>query len=225
MNQDQARTNDIAVDLGVLACFLVFGLGSGLLFAWLVSRSSLQSFFFLRGDKFLIPRHSYWLSLGLVQLLGLIGAYVVCIARHWITRPISGVRLLSAALIIGFATPVLRLLTPAMNSRIGLDWDLIAAPIGFLFLLSCALCIFSGNLKLLPIAMVWNLLFAEAGVAFNYVAVRIVGRSDSYEFVQWPVLYAMLALSFGNWLIWRQRVNSERAAEHALGADSPVSSL
>ena len=105
-----------------------------------------------------------------------------------------------------------------MNSWLGLNWDFIVAPIVFLFLLSCALCILSGNLKLLPIAIVWNVLFVAAAFGFIYVAVRMMGRSESYEFVQWPVLDAMLALSVGNWIIWQQRVILERTAEQALGA-------
>jgi hypothetical protein len=134
-------------------------------------------------------------------------------------------RLLSAAVIIGLATPGLRFLTPLMNSRIGLNWDLLAAPVVFLVLLSFALCVLSGNLKLLPIAIVWNLLFLTVGFGFIYIGVQMIGRSDNYQFVQWPVLAAMLGLSFGNWLALRQRVKSHRAAEQALGADSPPSSL
>jgi hypothetical protein len=224
MNRCPANTNSIVADLAVLACFFIFGFLSGLFFAFLVSRSSWQSFFFLKGDKFLIPRYSYWFALSLIQLLGLSGAYQVCVVRHLVIHPISRGRLLPAALIVGLAAPVLRLLTPLMNSRIGLDWDLVVAPIAFIFLLSCALCISSGKLKLLPIAIGWNVLFTAAGFAFIYVSVRMVGRKDSYEFVQWPILYSMLALSFGNWLIWRQRVEFKSAAEQAPGADSPVGS-
>jgi hypothetical protein len=198
----------------------VFGALSGFFFALLVSRPYLQEFFFFKGDKFLIPRYSYWLTFSLLQLFGLSGAYSVCVARNWI-RPISSGRLLSVALIIGLATPVLRLFTPLMNSRIGLNWDFVAAPIVFLFLLACALCISSGSLRILPIAVVWILLFLAAGFGFVYVVVRLIGRIDTYTFVQWPFLEAMLALSFGNWLVWRQRVNHIGAAQQVLAAESP----
>ena len=224
MKRGPANTNSIVADLPVLACFFIFGCLSGVLFAFLVSRSSLQSFFFLRGDKFLVPRYSYWCALSLIQLSGLSGAYGVSVVSHLVIHPICRGRLFSTALIIGLAAPALRLLTPLMNSRIGWDWDLVAAPVGFIFLLSCALCIASGKLKLLPIALIWNVLFTVAGLAFIYVSVRIAGRRESYEFVQWPILYSMLALSFGNWLIWRQRVEFKSTAEQALGADSPVGS-
>ena len=38
--------------------------------------------------------------------------------------------------------------------------------------------------------------------------------------MSWTILEAMLALSFGTWLIWRQRVNSHGAAKQALAADA-----
>ena len=212
MNRGPVNTNSRAADLGVLGWFLILGALAGFLFAMLVSRSSLQSFFFVKGDKFLIPRFAYWFSLSLIQVLGLGGAYAVCALRRLVVQPISRGRLLMAALIIGLATPVLRLLTPAMNSHIGLDWDFVAAPWAFLFLLSCALCVVSGNLKWLPLAFVWNLFFTAMGAGLIYVCVRMVGPDEYYTFVQWPVLFAMLGLSFGSWLIWRRIWNSKRAA-------------
>jgi hypothetical protein len=220
MNRREANnSNSVVDDLGALGLFLVFGALSGFFFALLVSRPYLQEFFFFKGGKFLIPRYSYWFTFSLLQLFGLSGAYSVCVARHWIW-PISSGRLLTVALIIGLATPLLRSLTPLMNSRIGLNWDFVAAPIIFLFLLSCALCISSGSLRILPIAVVWILLFLAAAFGFVYLGVQLIDRSDSYEFVQWPIVEAMLALSFGNWLVWRRRVNSKGVAQQALGADS-----
>jgi hypothetical protein len=44
----------------VLGVFLIFGFLSGLMFGWLVSRPELQPFFYVKGNKFLIPRYSYW---------------------------------------------------------------------------------------------------------------------------------------------------------------------
>ena len=61
-------------------------------------------------------------------------------------------------------------------------------------------------------AVVWVLLFLGAAFGFVYVVVRSIDRAESYEFVQWSIVEAMLALSFGNWLIWRGRVNSKGAA-------------
>ena len=191
----------------------------------LVTRTDLQHFFYIKGDKFLIPRYSYWFVFSLLQITALGGAYLVSTSRHWLTATLKR-RDIAAGLTIGLATPCLRLLTPLMTSRIGLDWDLFVAPIVFLLLLSAALCMCSGNLKLFPIAIIWNLLFAIAAFTFVYLGVRLInGSSEWYEFIQWPILESMVGLSFGNWLIWRQRVFFNAATEQALGADSPVSSL
>jgi len=219
------RSQSLAADLATLGSFLIFGGASGLLFAALVTRPDLKHFFYLRGDKFLIPRYSYWFAFSLLQLMALGGAYLISISRHWLIAKLKR-RDIAAALTIGLATPALRLLTPLMNSSIGLEWDLFVAPIVFLLLLSAALSMCSGNFKLFPVAVFWNLLFAIAGFAFVYVGVRaIYGSSEWYEFIQWPILQSMVGLSFGNWFIWRQRVTLNAAAERALPADSPVRGL
>jgi len=80
----------------------------------------------------------------------------------------------------------------------------------YLFLLSTALYISHDNWKLLPIAIAWTLLFTVVAFGVIYLGVRIEPRSESYEFVQWPLLYAMLALSFGSWIVWRQARATDR---------------
>jgi hypothetical protein len=79
---------------------LIFGGASGLLFAALVTRTDLQHFFYIRGDKFLIPRYSYWFAFSLLQLMALGGAYLICIARHWLKATLKR-RDIAAALTIG----------------------------------------------------------------------------------------------------------------------------
>ena len=214
------RSQSVAAKLATLGSFLIFGAAAGLLFAALVTRPELEHFFYIKGDKFLIPRYSYWFAFSLLQLMALAGAYLICISRQWLTATLKQGDM-AAALTIGLATPALRLLTPLMNSSIGLEWDFFVAPIVFLLLLSAALCMCSGNLKLFPVAVIWNLLFAIAGFAFVYAGVRLIyGSSEWYEFIQWPILDSMVGLSFGNWLIWRQRVTLNTAAEQAPAADA-----
>jgi hypothetical protein len=194
-------------DLSVLGVFMISGFLSGLLFALFVTRPGLQAFFYIKGDKFLIPRYSYWFAFSLIYLLGLIGGYLVCCWRKWLRHRLSSRgRLLAVALIIGLATPFLRLMTPLMNAFLGLTWDFVGAPIGFLVLISLALCVLTGSLRFFPIALLWSLVFAVAGFVLVYAGVRIFSATKTwYEFVQWPILESMLALSFANWIIWRQR--------------------
>lgn len=179
-------SSSIAEDLLVLGVFLASGFLSGLLFALLVTRPGLQSFFFLKSDKFLIPRYSYWSAFSLIHLLGLIGGYLVCCWREWLTGRISSRgQQLAAALIVGLATPFLRLITPLMNAFMGLTLDFVGAPVGFLVLVSLAICVLTGSLRLLPIAFVWNLVFAVAGFVFVYAGVRILKRNGtSFESIR-----------------------------------------
>ena len=206
-------SQSVSANLATLGSFLIFGATSGFLFAVLVTRPELQHFFYIKGDKFLIPRYSYWFAFSLLQLMALGGAYLTCVSRQWLRGTLKRADM-AAALSIGLATPTFRLLTPLMNSNIGLDWDLFVAPMIYLLLLSAALCLCSGNVKLFPVAVIWNLLFIIAGVAFVYACARLIdGSIKWYAFIQWPILASMVGLSFSSWLIWRQRVTLKTARQ------------
>jgi len=196
----------------VLGVFLISGFLSGLIFGWLVSRQELELFFYVKGDKVLFPRYSYWFTLSLIHLFGLVGAYTVSCSREWLDPIRSRRRLMSAALMVGLATPFLRFLTPSMNAIMGLTWDFLVAPIGFLVLVSLAICVLTGNLRLLPVAAVWNLIFASVGFAFVYAVVRALNARTWYELLEWPILESMMSLSIASWIVWRQRSNTWRSA-------------
>lgn len=85
----------------VLGVFLISGFLSGLMFGWLVSRPELLLFFYIKGNKFLIPRYSYWFAFSLIHLLGLVGGYSVCYWRKWLGQTCSKGRLMIAVLIVG----------------------------------------------------------------------------------------------------------------------------
>ena len=190
----------------VLGVFLISGFLSGLMFGWLISRPELQPFFYIKGDKFLIPRYSYWFAFSLIQLVGLVGGFSGCCWRKWLGPVCSSSGLVVAALVIGLATPFLRLITPVMNAVIGLTWDVLVAPIGFIVLVSFAMCVLTGSLRLLPIATVWSLVFVGASFVMVYVSVRVFNPPNTwYELVQWPILECMLSLSIASWIVWRQR--------------------
>ena len=194
--------------LRVLGVFLISGFLSGLMFGWLVSRPQLQPFFWIKGDKFLIPRYSYWFAFSLIQLLGLVGAYSLCYWREWLSPIYSRGRLIVATLVVGLATPFLRFVTPSMTEVMGLTWDVLVAPIGFLVLVSFAMCVLTHSVRLLPIATVWNVIFAIAGFVAIYVSVQVLNAKTWYELVQWPVLQSVLSLSIASWIVWRQRSHS-----------------
>lgn len=69
-----------------------------------------------------------------------------------------------------------------MNSRFGLNSDFVVAPIFFLILMSLALCLLTSSLRLLALALFWNLIFVAAGFVFVYAGaqrsmVRMTGMS------------------------------------------------
>jgi hypothetical protein len=197
----------------VLGVFLISGFLSGLMFGWLVSRPELLPFFYINGDKFLIPRYSYWFAFSLIHLLGLVGGFSVCRWRKWLDPICSRGRLMVAALVIGLATPFLRFMTPLMNAVMGLTWDVLVAPIEFLVLVSFAMCVLTGRLRLLPIAAIWNLIFGAVGFVMVYVSVRVLNVPNTwYELVQWSILESMLFLSIASWIVWRQRSDMWRSA-------------
>ena len=72
----------------VLGVFLISGFLSGLMFGWLVSRPELELFFYIKGDKFLIPHYSYWFTFSLIHPLGLVDGFSVCCWRKWL-RPLA----------------------------------------------------------------------------------------------------------------------------------------
>jgi hypothetical protein len=222
MDANSSRSpSSIAKDLSVLAAFLISGLISGLLFAALTTRPNLQTFWFIKADKFLIPRYTYWVAFGLILLAGFTAGYLVSCRRRWLHNSI-GTRghILAAGSIIGVSAPLLRFITPAMTVQFGLTWDFIIAPITFLILVSFALCVLTGSLRLLPMAIVWNLIFATGAFFVIYAVLHLFNiGSRGYEFVQWPILESMLALSYGNWIIWRQRVDHSGAAQHGVGPE------
>ena len=198
----------IAGDLHVLASFMIAGLLSGLLFAWLITRPGLQNFWFIKGGKLLIPRYTYWVTFSLVLLLGLSGAYIISRIRHWSlehSAP-SPARLFTAGVLILLSAPVLYSITPAMTTRIGENW-VVVAPLAFLLLISVTMCLLSTSLGLFAFAFIWNLAFCAVGFVSVYAVVRLIpGANERYEFVQWPILESMLALSYGSWLIWGRRL-------------------
>jgi hypothetical protein len=211
--------SDFADNLRVLVTFLVGGLTSGVLFAWAHTRPSLQPYWYLRGDQFTTPRYTSFGAFTISLVLGLASAYCVALSRQWLTGP-SGKRwswLLAAGITIGAAAPVLYFLSPLMHGLLGMNWYFTVEPLVFLALLSLSLCLLTRNLRLLPLAFAWNVAFAVGSLALVYAAVHssyVNSKIERYEFVTSSILGSMVGLSFGAWLVWRERLASRRNAAH-----------
>src|SRR6476646_544831 len=95
-------------DIWALICFFTGGFISGFGFAWATSRPSLRQFWYIKGDKFLIPRFSYWGAFGMMFLLGLVIPYIIVRSRRWVPENLSSpFSLLVSLLIIGGAAPAI----------------------------------------------------------------------------------------------------------------------
>jgi hypothetical protein len=207
-------------DIWALICFFVGGLISGLAFAWATSRPSLRQFWYIKGDKFLIPRYSYWAAFGIMLLVGLVIPYVIARSRRWVPENLgSPIALLVSILIIGVSAPALDLLTRKMLEH-GLRWEPVTVLLVFLVLISLALSLATQRLRFLPLVFVWNAVFGGAAFFLISAAVRLTApTNDWYDFVQWPVFESMFALSFGTWIIWRERLIGQRTAEQIVGRE------
>jgi hypothetical protein len=196
-----------------LVCFFAGGLISGLAFAWATTRPGLRQFWYIKGDKFLIPRYSYWGAFGIMLLLGVVIPYIIARSRRWVPANLgSPITFLVSILVIGGSAPALAFLTWKMLEN-GFGWDPVAAPVLFFALVSLALSLATRRFRLLPIVFVWNAVFGAAAFVMIYAVVRLVASAnDWYEFVQWPIFASMFALSFGSWIIWRERLVSPRTA-------------
>jgi len=209
----ESHRTSVLDDIRALICFLIGGFISGLAFAWATSRPSLRQFWYIKGDKFLIPRYNYWTAFGIMLLLGLVIPYIIARSRRWVPENLgSPVTLLVSILVIGGSAPALDFLTRKMLEN-GLGWDPVAVPLVFLVLVSLALSVTTRRLRFLPIVLVWNAVFGAAALVMIYAVVRLVAAAnDWYEFVQWPIFESMFALSFGSWIIWRERLVRPRTA-------------
>ena len=203
----ESHHTSVLHDIQALICFLTAGFISGLGFAWAVTRPSLRQFWYIKGDKFLIPRYSYWTAFGIMLLLGLVIPYIIARSCQWIPDSLSSpLVLLVSLLLIGGSAPALSFVTWRMLEN-RLATDPFAAPLLFLVLVSLALSIATRRLRLLPIVFVWNAVFGAAAFVIIYAVIRLVAAAnDWYEFVQWPIFASVFAFSFGSWIIWRERL-------------------
>ena len=213
----ESHSIGILDDMRAFICFLGGGFISGLAFAWAITRPGLRQFWYIKGDKFLIPRYSYWGAFGIMLLLGLVLPYIIARSRRWVPDNLSSpLTLLVSLLIIGGAAPAAAFLNWTMLEN-GLGSDPVAVTLLFLVLVSLALSIATRRFRFLPIVFVWNAIFGVAGFVMIYACVRLVAAAnDWYEFVQWPIFASMFALSFGSWIICRERLIAQRPPNKSL---------
>jgi hypothetical protein len=192
--------NWITNRIKVTSLFLFTGLLSGLVSGWVSSTPRLRSFLYIKGDKFLIPTHKFWIVFALVFSAALVAAYFLSRAFGWLTLSPSVVRQL-LALIITTTSPVLLHVMPRADFLIGAD--VLIAPIYYVALLPLAMCVVTAHLRLLALAILQNVLVFIAAIIVLYLVFSLInGAQAVYEYVQTGIVESFFAAAFGSWLTW-----------------------
>ena len=195
--------------------FLGCGLAAGVGFGALLSSPRLLTFWFIKGDKFLIPTYRYYLGAGFFLLLSLSAAYSISgifglvAGRTLLRRIVSGLIVATSPLVL-FATANTLLLATATtkeNTPTGtillthIDpitlymWGTVA----FVLLISTACWILTAKLYYFGVFL--NLLTLPVTFALLHIAARILTvPSDWSELITYPIYFSLLAASCGFWI-------------------------
>jgi hypothetical protein len=203
--------------------FFVCGLGAGFAFGALLSSPRLLTFWFIKGDKLLIPTYRYYLGVGVFLLLGLVGAYSISRMTglldqntYFFRKIVSGAIVATSPLILFVAADALMLATATTvetrgNTTLQLtNIDPITLYLGtiltFVLLISTACWILTA--KLYYIGVLLNLLTLPVTFALLYIAARILTvPSDWSELITYPTYFSLLAASCAFWISAGERTS------------------
>jgi len=178
----------------VVAVFFLSGLWSGLISGWLSTTPGLRSVLYVQGDTSLMPTYRVWVGFGLIFSLALVIAYVVARVFHWLTLSPSAIRQLLALLLLALS-PVLLYVSTHANSLI--------AGIYYMAFLPLAMCIITGRLRLLALAVLQNFLALIAFLIVMYLVFLLFKVPFALNVcVQAGLSQSLFAAAFGAWLSW-----------------------
>jgi len=178
----------------VVVVFFLSGLWSGLISGWLSTTPGLRSFLYVQGDKFLIPTYKVWVGFALIFSLALLVAYVLARVFHWLTLSPSATRQLLTLLVLTLSPVLLYVSTHA---------DSLIAGIYYLAFLPLAMCVITGRLRLLALAVLQNFLVLIAFLIVLYlVFLRFRVPFELNVCVQAGLSQSLFAAAFGSWLSW-----------------------
>lgn len=198
---------------------LICGLAAGACFGALLSSPRLLTFWFIKGDKFLIPTYRYYLGAGVFLLLGLAAAYTISRMTGLLTENSSLIRKIVSAVVVATSPVIIfaiattietqtatTLVTPSGNILLtNIDpitlylWGIVA----FVLLISIACWILTA--KLYYIGVFLNLLTLPATFGLLYLVSKVVAGERS-ELVTYPILFSLLSASSGFWIAAAQRL-------------------
>lgn len=187
-----------------LTClFLASGAISGLIFGWIITSTSFTGFFFITGEKFLIPKSAYVISREIIFTTGLIISYILARLFGWLQglASQSAIRYILAALITTSAAAAMEVtdtrFLDALSSSI--TWFLFAQLL-FIFLYSLSLWLLTSR---------WNsyiVLLMVVALALSLMATVAVYKvlhlsNDLYDIVYFVLRNSSLSALCGYWLI------------------------
>lgn len=196
--------------------FLVCGVAAGACFGALLSSPRLLTFWYIKGDKFLIPTYRYYLGVGLFLLLGLVVAYSISRMTGSLDqdtavfrRIVSGAIVATSPFILFVAADALMLATATtVETRENTTLQLtnidpitlyLGAIVTFVLLISVACWILTARLYYVGVLI--NLLTLPTALALLYVAAKIVRvPSEWSELITYPIYFSLLAASCGFWI-------------------------
>lgn len=173
--------------------FFIAGVLSSLVFAWCVTRHSLQSIWFHSEEFWVFPTATFWLLAGGLFFLNLLASYLIAHLNEWV--PFSPYRLVGGTLVLA-VLPAAMWMTASMPP---LSQFLI-----FRFLLAIVL-----SLMLYIITRKWHSGLALALLAVSLLASLIAGMpyaifssipNEWFEASKFFVNSTFLSVLFGYWL-------------------------
>ncbi|SRR6266496_2980625 len=185
----------------VAITFLLPGLFFGLVFGWLTRWSAMDDFWYVRSDKFLFPTYKYWACGNLSFMLGIWTGYSLARLRGW--QPwLSGVRVVSALLVMIAAPPALALIREASGIGPSVFWDFLVLPGATIAVIPVGLrlCTKRWESLLSVMMIVAALLSVFGGYAVGVLLEPLRPPRDLLPVVQMSVEEGLIAAVAGIWL-------------------------
>lgn len=191
--------------------FFICGLVSGLCFGTLLSLRSLRTFWFIEGDKLLIPTYRYYLGVGVFLVLGLASADAILRGTDLLIENGSTVRKVVSAIIVAispvmlFATATFFLTHTAtittetgtiLTTNIDPITVYVLGIIAFGLMLSLASWVLTG--RRFSVGLSLNLITLPVAFCLVYIAAKVLRVPGEWsELVTYTIYFSLISASWG----------------------------
>ncbi len=177
----------------VLCAFFIGSVLSSLIFAWCVSRPSLQSFWFRTEEFWIFPTRKLWLLAAGLFFLNLAGSYLIAHVNKWLS--FSGYRLIIGVTLVALVPVMVWSIEPLPALA-----QLLLFKFALALILSVALSVITRRwYSSLAIAMLIVSLTASLIAGVPYVFISSV-RTEWFEVSKFFANSSLLSLLSGYWL-------------------------